>query len=161
MNSVESTPVNSINQKKIELEQEINRLKTKKSFIETEINCQLQTLEGMQTRHDTLSNSITSFESTLEKLHKEIISLTELYNKVYSTIENSLGGFSKYLIDLDKHYSLQEEKVKNLQSEYERVHKQIVEENEHLLINKRDLDIYRMRLEKKCAELYPEIKIIL
>lgn len=81
--------------------------------------------------------------------------------RVSKEIALGMEIFSRYLDSINSHVDNQADKLTQLKEEYEKVHQKIVAENEQLLINKNDLDIYRIRLEKKCAELYPEIKIIL
>lgn len=161
MNSVRSTQINSVNEKKKELEQMITNLLARKELLDVEVKAQLVLTDDIKERRDAMNKEIQEFDSTLEAMHLSVVQLQEYYTQLAHQIELSLQGFSKYLVEVDSHLNQQEQKIKDLQQEYKNVHDKMVLELEQLAINKKDLDIYRTRLEKKCAELYPGIKIIL
>ena len=161
MRTPPSTQINSVNEKKKELEQMITNLLARKELLDVEVNAQLLLTDSVKERRDAMSKEIAEFDEVLNSLHLSVVELQEYYMKLAYQIELSLQGFSKYLIEVDSHLNQQEQKVKDLQTEYKNVHDKMVSELEQLAINKSDLDIYRTRLEKKCAELYPGIKIIL
>ena len=161
MRTPPSTQINSVNEKKRELEQMITNLLARKELLDVEVNAQLLLTDSVKERRDAMSKEIAEFDEVLNSLHLSVVELQEYYMKLAYQIELSLQGFSKYLVEVDSHLNQQEQKVKDLQIEYKNVHDKMVSELEQLAINKSDLDIYRTRLEKKCAELYPGIKIIL
>jgi len=161
MRTPPSTQINSVNEKKKELEQMITNLLARKELLDVEVNAQLLLTDSVKERRDSMSKEIAEFDEVLNSVHLSVVELQEYYMKLAYQIELSLQGFSKYLIEVDSHLNQQEQKIKDLQIEYNNVHDKIVTELEQLAINKNDLDIYRTRLEKKCAELYPGIKIIL
>lgn len=161
MNKVKSTPIKSLDSDKLELELLINKLKAKKELIEQEMNTQLAATEQLNQRYTSLENQIQEAYTLMNTVTEDIKELKLQYNNYLQLIDNTAINFNLYLKNIDNYLSKTQQDLDNKKSEYKQVHNKIVNETEQLIINKNDLDIYKKRLEQKCAELYPSMKIII
>lgn len=71
MNSARTTEIKSIQDKKVELEQEINQLNIVKDKIVKDITQSQETVKTIQERYDNMNKELDSFDSLLETLHTD------------------------------------------------------------------------------------------
>lgn len=161
MQQVKTTPIKSLDSDKLELELLINQLKAKKEYMEKEMNTQIEATDKLNQRYIDLQHNIQELYKVIDTVTEDIKELKVKYSEYIQLIDNTAINFNLYLKNIDNYLSKTQQDLDNKKSEYKQVHNKIVNETEQLIINKNDLDIYKKRLEKKCAELYPSMKIII
>ncbi|MDD4013255.1 MAG: hypothetical protein PHW14_03585 [Candidatus Omnitrophica bacterium] len=161
MNNSTQTLHQKLMEKGQELNAQIVELKARKECIEKEFESKLEEANALQARVTKLQYEIEQVEQRTETIAIDSQAIYELQNNildfqalVLSNLEDNMKGLEKTINDTNNH--LEELNKKCLEQ-----HEKVVAETNKLINQKKDLDIYRSRLEKKCAEICPEIKIIL
>lgn len=152
-------------QKMIEKGQELNaqivELKARKECIEKEFESKLEEANVLQTRVTRLQYETEKIEQLCDVMSQDSKTIYELQTNildfealVLSNLEDNINTLSK---KLDDTYN----QLEQVKESCEEQHNKVVAETNKLINQKNDLDIYRKRLEKKCEELYPSMKIII
>jgi len=143
------------------LNEHIVSLKKELELLDTEAKKKFNIAESLQERINSQENQLVILEKGIDEITILDNNLYEYQSSILHLLSLSIVNFGNHFKKIESFINKSQQKLKDINKECDDKHTRIVAETEVLLRNKQDLDIYRKRLEKKCAELYPEIKIII
>ena len=143
------------------LNEHIVSLKKELELLDTEAKKKFNIAESLQERINSQENQLVILEKGIDEITILDNNLYEYQSSILHLLSLSIVNFGNHFKQIESSINKSQQKIEDINKEYDDKHTKIVAETEVLLRNKNDLDIYRKRLEKKCAELYPEIKIII
>lgn len=161
MRPIQRPSVSDLRRKRIQLGEKISSIKSE--------------VDRVSQENKETSQVSSRLTDKINQLNLVISETDGLSGEVFSELENLIKegeSFVFYLKDLENNVKTmmktaddailsQAFKFKGLKEEHIKVHEKIIKEQKEIQRQKRDLDIYKNRLEKVAREIKPDFKIIL
>ncbi len=140
---------------------ELDELKSQKESALRDAEAVVKAVDELLEKRTGLEGTINSLETDIEKIVEFSKSVVESCIEEIKTADGLLQEFKTAIEESDKKLEQQYLHLTRVKEESATAHAQIMKENKILFQNKRDLDVYRGRLQAYIDKVDAPIKLLL